>query len=434
MKLYAVTGNPISHSLSPSLFKAAFQHTGYDGTYLTLAADTAAEAIHLARSVGLKGLNVTSPFKEEIIPHLDSLDPVAKILQAVNTVLFDGTTRGYNTDVAGVQGALSTLLNSSESQRIFILGAGGAAKAAVCAVQSLGYSNIKIFNRQATRAQILADLFKCQWGNLKNLEQELSSGDLLISCLPLMSINKISLPPFIPVLDACYTAGSLISSLSNHKGPVEDGRKWLLYQALAGYRLFTKREAPKSVMNKALMAGAPKKNINLALIGFMGAGKTTVGTLLAKQRGLTFIDTDQKIEEETGLSISEIFAQHGEKYFRNLEKKIIARYCQTTNSVVSLGGGAILDPDNRKIIRSMSQVVWLWVNPQQSVIRTQSSSSRPLLKKNALQSAQALLEERMDFYSITADLIIDTSNRQPKEIAIKISNEMDYTNNSKRDS
>ncbi len=159
---------------------------------------------------------------------------------------------------------------------------------------------------------------------------------------------------------------------------------------------------------------------NIALIGFMGTGKSSTGRLLASRLGRPFIDVDRKIERESGLTIGEIFARHGEAYFRALEKDAIARVSRHRKAVIATGGGVVLDPDNMARLRAGGVIICLTASVQTILERTGRRSTRPLLARPDREEAVSrLLAERAPLYA-QADFILDTSNIPPRLVAEKI--------------
>lgn len=141
----------------------------------------------------------------------------------------------------------------------------------------------------------------------------------------------------------------------------------------------------------------------------MGAGKTTLGRLLARELGYDFYDSDRVIEERTGVDIPTIFDYEGEAGFRKRERAVIEELAQLDHIVLATGGGAILSPENREILRRQGFVVYLKVSVKQQLIRTSRDQSRPLLQtENPKQRLQALAKERNHLYTSIADFTIDT--------------------------
>jgi len=165
---------------------------------------------------------------------------------------------------------------------------------------------------------------------------------------------------------------------------------------------------------------------NIALIGFMGSGKTAVGRLLAERMRFGFVDLDKIIEKSSGVSIPEIFKKRGEKNFRKIECSVIAeQISKTKGKVFSLGGGAILSEENRKILKKYCRTVWLWVSVQTAIKRI-DISSRPLLNhSNPEKAAERTLAARIPLYAKVSDLVINTETGCAGEIARRIKDEMD---------
>ncbi|WP_134741739.1 shikimate kinase [Nocardioides sp. 503] len=151
----------------------------------------------------------------------------------------------------------------------------------------------------------------------------------------------------------------------------------------------------------------------------MGSGKSTVGPLLADALGLTARDIDAEIEAREGRSISDIFVDSGEQHFRALEKATVAAVLAEHDGVVSLGGGAVLDPDTRELLVD-HQVVFLQVGLSEAVKRVGLGTGRPLLLGNVRSRIKALLDERAPVYAAVADLTVDTDQRSPEDIVAEI--------------
>jgi len=159
---------------------------------------------------------------------------------------------------------------------------------------------------------------------------------------------------------------------------------------------------------------------NIILIGFMGTGKSSAGRLLAARLGRRFIDVDRRIEQESGLPISEIFARHGEAWFRAKEKDMIARVARYRRAVTATGGGVVLDPANMERLRAGGVIVCLTAPVQTILERTGRRSTRPLLARPDREEVVArLLAERAPLYG-AADFTLDTGNLSPRLAAEKI--------------
>jgi shikimate kinase len=159
---------------------------------------------------------------------------------------------------------------------------------------------------------------------------------------------------------------------------------------------------------------------NIILTGFMGVGKTSVGTQLAKDLGYRFVDTDALIEEDQHLTITSIFAKYGEPYFREIEANIIQKVMQAENQVVSTGGGAVIWDMNREAFKKAGLVVCLTAKPEVIFERIKHETHRPLLQTaDPLQKITELLAGRAKYYA-QADLTIDTSERSVDNVITAI--------------
>ncbi len=161
---------------------------------------------------------------------------------------------------------------------------------------------------------------------------------------------------------------------------------------------------------------------NIILIGFMGSGKTTIGTVLAKQLEYKFFDTDAFIVEKEGKTINAIFAENGEEYFRNTETKMLEEMEQTLErAIVSTGGGLPLRECNGVILKKLGFVVFLKVQKETVLKRLKGDDTRPLLKgDNAEEKVDYLLEYRNPIYEYTAHVVIETDNKTVEEISEEI--------------
>lgn len=161
---------------------------------------------------------------------------------------------------------------------------------------------------------------------------------------------------------------------------------------------------------------------NIFLIGPMGAGKTTVGRLLAKELQFSFYDSDKEIEAKTGANVAWIFDIEGESGFRHREEQIIEKLTTLPNIVLATGGGAILSVKNRQLLSTRGKVVYLYVSVERQLVRIGQAKDRPLLfeKANMLETLNTLFEKREPIYRQLADLIIDTDNVSSQEVVEQI--------------
>ncbi|MFD1249097.1 shikimate kinase [Nocardioides ginsengisoli] len=155
------------------------------------------------------------------------------------------------------------------------------------------------------------------------------------------------------------------------------------------------------------------------LIGTMGAGKTTVGRLVAEAIGVGFVDSDQLIEDKVGKSVQDVFVEDGEQAFRALERETVAWALDNHDGVISLGGGAVLDPSTQALLAA-HQVVFLRVGLSDAVKRVGLGSGRPLLLGNVRARVKQLLDERTPVYQGLARITVETDDRPPADVAAEI--------------
>jgi shikimate kinase len=159
---------------------------------------------------------------------------------------------------------------------------------------------------------------------------------------------------------------------------------------------------------------------NLALIGFMGTGKSTVGRLAADALRFTFLDTDHVIEEWAKKPISDIFAQDGEPAFRELERRIVEQLTHRRKTVVATGGGLAANETNLASLKTHSLVVCLWASPEKIYERVKNHTHRPLLNEpDPLGKIRSLLEVREPYYR-QADVLVNTGMRSLREVALQV--------------
>lgn len=157
----------------------------------------------------------------------------------------------------------------------------------------------------------------------------------------------------------------------------------------------------------------------LIFVGAPGSGKTTIGKKVSEKLQVEFIDIDNEIEMDEKISISEIFIQKGEDYFRKLEKEKIAKLLNEFNGVLSLGGGAVLNEETRQAL-SIAPVVWLTASAQEASNRVGLGASRPVLMGNVRSKLVKLLEERTPMYEEVADWQIDTTDKSIEEVVNEV--------------
>ncbi|MFH2122877.1 MAG: shikimate dehydrogenase [Pseudomonadota bacterium] len=261
--LYGIIGNPVSHSLSPSMHNAAFAEMGENSVYLPFPLQDLEVGIQGLKALGIKGVSVTIPYKEAIIPLLDEIEDVARKIGAVNTLVIrdvDGKKRlyGSNTDWLGANRALSEKISLRGAQ-VVLLGAGGSARAIGFGVQQQG-AKLVLCSRTESRGRALARDLGCPWHSLDDAGS--LHGDILVNAtsVGMQPEHKVSpvastiLSRFQVVMDIVYAPLStrLLRESKAAGCQVINGLEMLLYQGVAQFELWTGKTAPVELMRQKL--------------------------------------------------------------------------------------------------------------------------------------------------------------------------------------
>lgn len=266
MHVFGLLGNPVGHSLSPPMHEAAYDDLGMDARYVTFEPDPddLGAAIDGADALGIAGLNVTIPFKEDALDRVES-DEMATRVGAVNTIDFSGAEpTGHNTDVAGVRRAFAHHDVALAEQDAVVVGAGGAARATVFALADAGANSIHVANRTESRAKSLADDLdnRVTAGSLDTLESRVADATILVNATSVGMEEDCSPVPSevlhgnLAVLDAVYRPldTRLLREAREQGSTTIDGAWMLLYQGVEAFEQWTGRNAPVTEMNAALRA------------------------------------------------------------------------------------------------------------------------------------------------------------------------------------
>ena len=457
----AVTGNPVVHSKSPDIFRRIFEIDSVEGFYTRIAADSIEDAVRCSEIMSLNGINITSPFKEDAFRISGVRGITAEFLNASNTFCFPGNEKysgerifSDNTDPEGVAAAVLKKFPDPEGGKAVVIGAGGAAVAACYALSGSGFETVMV-NRTVEKArQKTASVKNCRAESLDNINNAVKGASLVVHTLPVSDyfFDPDALMKGTVLFDANYKYSPL-RKVAMEKGlEYIDGREWLLAQAEAAYRIFRKnadfsgscgesgkervlgkcnclKESEGAVLNlfedsKPIFSTSLCFN-NISLIGFMGSGKSAAGRKLSELTGYELIDTDSVIEAKAGMSISEIFGDKGEAYFRRLERDVLGEILSSgSRKIISCGGGVVGSRENRDNLKKYSLPVWLLASPEVSAARI-TDNSRPLLEKDQkYEKAAALFNERIDYYGSTSELVINTETRNAEEAAGRIYEEI----------
>ncbi|MDO8629388.1 MAG: type I 3-dehydroquinate dehydratase, partial [Phycisphaerales bacterium] len=387
-KVYGVLGDPVAHSMGPLLFNHWFAECGINAVYLPLR--VRAESGGIARFLDecgkrswldIGGFSVTTPHKSAALAWAkDSADPMSQGIGAANTICFGADTSTYNTDCYAAISSLTDALGCDRADlaglNVDVLGAGGAARAVLYGLREFG-GRATVYARSAESRKSLAERFACEARAWKDRARR--SGEVVINCTPIGMWPDVDATPLpADAFRGCRLAFDLIYRPLQTKLLADaaaagcrtlNGLDMFVRQALAQFALWTgtspdgasAREFLRREMERAASHARPRApGVRcVALVGFRGSGKTTVGRTLAEFLGGDCIDTDDLIVKAAGRTIADIFADEGEAGFRQREAEVIRWVVATPPAVLSVGGGAVLDERNVQALRSVAAIVWL---------------------------------------------------------------------------
>ena len=259
-RVYGVVGDPIAHSLSPAIMNAAFRRENVNGVYLALHAKTLKDFLTCVREIPIHGVSVTMPYKEAILPHLDNTDSHTTKIGACNTVVRaqDGKLYGFNTDAAGIVRPLERRLNTLENARILVIGAGGAARAAVFGLKERG-SEVYILNRSLASAKKLAHQARARI--IKRPDLKKLAFDVIINATPVGMGNMRESPLHENEINARYVfdmvydpAETRFLKLAKDRGAqIIPGIEMFVHQAARQFEIWTGKPAPWDEMLRVVL-------------------------------------------------------------------------------------------------------------------------------------------------------------------------------------
>ncbi len=447
-RLLGLIGNPIEHTMSPIIHNTISDSKDINNVYVPFRVEdnSLSDAIQGAYALNILGLNITVPYKNEVIKELVDIDDTAKHIKAVNTLVRTQTGyKGYNTDMLGLLRAITAEDIYLEDRNIIILGAGGAARAVayMCLVERA--SKVYILNRTLDNAvSIVEDMKNISDKNTTLFEaMDMDRYSLLDDDKYIVfQTTSVGLSPNnnrciiddkefyknVEIgIDLIYNPAvtRFMELVQDAGGRAINGLKMLLYQGVIAYELWNDVQVSDDLCDDIyikLYRNIHGINDNVVLIGYMGSGKTTVGKALAKSMGYNFIDTDALIEEMEDMPISSIFEVKGEEYFRKLETSVIRNLTRTTRKTIfSTGGGLPVNRINANLIKQLGAVIYLKADVDTIWKRVRYSTTRPILNcEDPYNKIIDTLGYRESFYNYASDYTISVDNVDVKEIVDNI--------------
>ena len=381
-------GRKLGHSFSPRIHA----HLG-DYSYALFEREPE-ELEDFLRNSDWTGINVTIPYKKDVIPYLDELSPAASKLGAVNTIIRrDGRLIGHNTDYFGFKEMVRSSGLNLTGKKALVLGTGGASKPVIAALEDLG-ANVISISRSGEN-------------NYSNLHRHADAA-VIVNATPVgmypqtgMAPVEISqFPKLEGVLDIVYNPARTQLLLDAEKRGLitVNGLLMLVAQAKEASEWFQSKALDDSLIS-AIHTDLRRQTENIVLIGMPGCGKTTVGKTLANRLGKTFVDADEELEKMAGKSIPEIFAEDGEEVFRAWETKVLEELGKKSSLILSTGGGCVTRERNYPLIHQNGTIFWL-----KRDLDKLPTDGRPLSQTGRLA---AMYEIRRPLYAAFADVAID---------------------------
>lgn len=350
-----------------------------------------------------KGINVTIPYKQDVIPLLDYVDPAALKIGAVNTIVNrDGKLYGFNTDFFGMKLLIRRLNIEVAGKKVLILGTGGTSLTATAVVESLEASEIIHVSRSGKDDAVTYD----------QAYERHSDAQVIINTTPCgMYPNYRALPIDVNrfdklegLVDAIYNplATELVLAARKKGVPAAGGLFMLVAQAVCAAEFFFDCKYPGELLDK-IYESMERKKSNIVLVGMPGSGKSSVGRILSERLGREMVDTDALIVKKAGMEITDIFAKYGEKHFRDIESEVIRDIADKTGLIIATGGGAVLRDENVMELKHNGKM-FLLDRPVDNLVAT---PDRPLA--DSKEKIMQRYMERKPIYEACCDIVIDAS-------------------------
>ena len=409
LRKFGLLGRKLGHSFSPEIHR---QLAAYTEPYNYGIFEVEPENLEdFVRHGDWAGLNVTIPYKQDVMAFCDEISPEAARIGAVNTLVRrNGKIIGYNTDYTGFRMTVEQSGAPAAGAKCIVLGSGGASKAVIAVLEDLGASEVVVVSRDGKTG--------CDYQQMKQLHQD---AVIMVNTTPVGMYPNTGVSAAYPgafwkleyVFDVVYNPLRTNFLCQARKSGMEgfNGLKMLVGQAKASAEYFLNCTIPDEAVDVIERRLAAEKE-NIVLIGMPGCGKSTIGQALAEKLGRRFVDIDRLIVEREGRSIPGIFEEGGEELFRRIEIEAVAALNHETGIVIACGGGVVTREENYYSLAENGRLVF--INRDIEVLPT---DGRPLSQSTPLARMYA---QRLPLYRSWCDLEVENKDRTIEEIAEEI--------------
>ena len=390
---YGLIGENLGHSFSKQIqTRIAEIENVKDYDYQLVELDKE-EFKEFMEKKDFKGINVTIPYKKDVIPYLDEMDESAKAIGAVNTIInVDGKLKGYNTDFGGFLYMVKAHNVHMEGKKVLIIGNGGACAAVKAVCKHENVKDIVIVSRSANRGAISYD----------EMYTSHLDADIVVNTSPVgMFPNIVNAPIDVSwfhklecVLDVVYNPILTRLCFEAQEADIKRviGLEMLIAQAKYAFEIFENMSFDDSIIDE-IKKEMLKDRCNIVLIGMPSAGKTTIGKMLEEKLGKEFFDLDDMIIAKAGKSIPEIFQESGETGFRAIETEVAIEASKMNNKIIATGGGVVKHKVNMDFLRLNGITIFIDRDIDKLI---SSDPNRPL--SSSKQALQQMYKERYPLY------------------------------------
>ena len=390
---YGLIGEHLGHSFSKQIqTRIAEIENVKDYDYQLVELDKE-EFKEFMEKKDFKGINVTIPYKKDVIPYLDEMDESAKAIGAVNTIInVDGKLKGYNTDFGGFLYMVKVHNVHMEGKKVLIIGNGGACAAVKAVCKHENAKDIVIVSRSANRGAIGYD----------EMYTSHLDADIVVNTSPVGMFPNIANAPIDVswfhklecVLDVVYNPILTRLCFGAQEADIKRviGLEMLIAQAKYTFEIFENMSFDDSIIDE-IKKEMLKDRCNIVLIGMPSAGKTTIGKMLEEKLGKEFFDLDDMIIAKAGKSIPEIFQESGEAGFRAIETEVAIEASKMNNKIIATGGGVVKHKVNMDFLRLNGITIFIDRDIDKLI---SSDPNRPL--SSSKQALQQMYKERYPLY------------------------------------